>query len=332
MIDSSEPKQLQDQEPNQACSVQDDGVHVKHLVLSGGGPSLFSIFGALRALHGTYWNIANIESIYACSSGSWLAVCIALIKRGLTFDEVSNYLVKRNWSLLMFDNMLDMRSALVSRGLFDESTIQQSISPLLRTVGLSDSISLDDFCEQCGVRLVMMAVDINTRPLTKVFFDRQSHGNYPLAKLLSTSMALPGLVTPWYLNSQCLIDGGLMSNYPFSECMQKENVCKEEILGFKIKWTDRDLKSYNDANFIEYLLHLVKMMALHIDRIENAIPENQQTVDCEAPDLGGPSGWLGAFGNQECRSAFIEEGKKSAAKFIENHQELCSQTEPECHT
>jgi predicted acylesterase/phospholipase RssA len=305
---------------------------VKHLVLSGGGPSLFSIFGALRELHGVRWHIDNIETIYACSSGSWLAVCIALMKIGLTFDELSNYIVKRNWSSLLFDNMLDMRSALASRGLFDESTIQQSISPLLRTVGLPEAITLNEFCEQCGVRVIMMSVDINTRPLTKVFLDQQSFGSQQIAKLLSTSMALPGLVTPWYNGEQCLIDGGLMSNYPFLECLEKERTTSESILGFKIKWTDRDLRSSNSANFIEYLLHLVKMMALHIDRIENIIPLNEQTVDCEAPDLGGPSGWLGAFGDPDCRSAFIEEGKRSATKFIETHQGSCSQTVPVCHT
>ena len=52
---------------------------IKHLVISGGGPIGMSYLGALEYLHDEgFWKIENIQSIYATSIGTMLAVTFAL--------------------------------------------------------------------------------------------------------------------------------------------------------------------------------------------------------------------------------------------------------------
>lgn len=52
---------------------------IKHLVISGGGPLGLRFLGALEHLEQhNYWKLQDIESIYATSIGSIIAVFICL--------------------------------------------------------------------------------------------------------------------------------------------------------------------------------------------------------------------------------------------------------------
>jgi len=306
---------------------------VKHLVLSGGGPSLFGIFGALFELHKKeIWNINNIESIYGCSSGALLAILLCLIRNGLTFEELEEYLVNRSWDVLVTSKVLDVQTAFTSKGLFDKSLLLKAVGPLFSTVGLKPTITLKDLCQTCGILVYMYTVDVNTKPLTKVELSIDNYGDLPVYELLTMSMGLPGLITPCFLDNKCLIDGGLMVNFPIKECITRENPIKGEVIGFKIKWTHRDLTLKEDTNFLSFMAHLMKMMAFHIDHIESEIEHEHEIVYCSIPDVGGPSGWINVFINSNSRDDFVKHGIESAKTFIAGHQVMNSQTQPECHT
>ena len=52
---------------------------IKHLVIPGGGPTGIKALGALQYLEQNgYWNINNIETIYATSAGAILSVLLCL--------------------------------------------------------------------------------------------------------------------------------------------------------------------------------------------------------------------------------------------------------------
>ena len=306
---------------------------VKYLVLSGGGPSLFGIFGAVRELHVKQkWNINNIESIYGCSSGALLAILLCLVRKGLTFEELEDYLINRSWDVLVTSKVLGVQNAFTSKGLFDKSLLLKAISPLFSTVGLSPSISLRELCDECGIRIYMYAVDVNTKPLSKIELSEHNYSGLPVYELLTMTMGLPGLITPSFIEDKCLIDGGLMINFPIKECIVRENPRRDEVLGFKIEWTQRDLRLKEDTNFLSFMAHLMKMMAFHIDHTESEIEHEYDVVSCSIPDVGGPSGWINVFIDASSREAFVKHGVESAIRFIVDHQETSSRTQQECHT
>jgi predicted acylesterase/phospholipase RssA len=306
---------------------------VKHLVLSGGGPSLFGIFGALHELHNKQkWDINEIVSIYGCSSGALLAILLCLVRLGLTFNELEEYLIHRTWDVLVTSKVLGVHNAFTSKGLFDKSLLLKAIGPLFSTVSLDPNISLNELCSASNIQVYMYTVDVNTKPLTKIELSSSNYGHLPVYELLTMSMGLPGLITPSFLDDKCLIDGGLMVNFPMKECITRESPEHEEVLGFKIKWTNRDLRLKEDTNFLSFMAHLMKMMAFHIDYTESEVEHDYDIVFCSIPDVGGPSGWMNVFIDPTSRADFVRHGVQSATEFIFEHQERSSQTRQECHT
>lgn len=291
---------------------------VKHLVFSGGGPSVFSIFGCLKYLfNADLWAINDIETIYGCSSGALLGVCVCLIKLGLTFDELETYLVKRSWKTLFTQDILDLKAAFESKGLFDNTIIKKAISPLLQTVGLNSETTLKELFTQSNIKLVAYTVNINVKPLEKIALSHTTFPDLPVYKALTMSMALPGLVTPIFMDEMCLIDGGLMCNYPYFECHEDTQATDEEILGFKIKWENRKLPIDSTSNLITYMAHLMRMMALHIDTISNVIPPSSNTIDCLTPNMGGPAEWLDTFSDPEIRLSYMDAGIECGKDYLE---------------
>lgn len=307
---------------------------VKNLVISGGGPSIFSIFGAVKYLHETTktWNIHDLQSIYACSSGALLGVCICLMKIGLTLEEIESYLITRCWRTLLTNEVLDIRTAFETKGLFDVQIIKKVIGPLLQTVGLSNEITLQQLFDSTKIKLVSFAVNINVKPLEKVHVSHLTFPELPVYKALSITMGLPGIIAPTFIGEMCLIDGGLMANYPYIECHEESD--GGNILGFKIKWENRQLPIDSKSNIVAFLAHLMKMMALHIDTHTNIIPEysNLNTVHCVTPYAGNPTDWLDLFGDKEMRKQYVDAGIESAKVFIASQKEKNQQTQPESHT
>ena len=246
-------------------------------------------------------------------------MAIALLKHGLSFDELESYITKRPWETLFATQTLDMKTAFLKCGIFDEKSIKETIVPLLKACDLAPDVTLREFCETCDVNFVCLSSDINQRPIERVVMTKDTFGDLPLYSVMSRSMALPGLIVPFFQDDRCLIDGGLLTNYPFEVCQTNEHADVKSILGFKIKWTQRELKAQSDINFIEYLLHLVKMMALHIEHTECQTFDEGQTVNCEAPDLGGPSGWIDGLTSKDVRDSFVLSGIASADKFLETY-------------
>lgn len=319
----------------------------KHVVISGGGPSLFTIFGAIKWLiSNNFLSIDDVESIYGCSSGGFLSVCLCLIKLGLTIEELETYIVTRCWKTLFINEVLDFKTAFDSKGLFDDGVIKKAISPLLTAVGLSTDITLNTLYESCGIKLVMFSVDVNSRPLQKVRISYETFSDLPVYKALTMTMGLPGVVSPTFVDGMCLVDGGLMANYPFMDCLQDitgegietedSHLATDTVIGFKIKWEKRREPIDSSSNIITFLAHLMKMMAVHIDTssrdIEDSVIAKENTIECGAPDAGNPTVWVDLFGNKELRENYVLSGIESAKRFIACQKEMIQQIQPECYT
>jgi predicted acylesterase/phospholipase RssA len=306
---------------------------IKNLVFSGGGPSIFSIFGCVKYLNTKeIWKIDDIETIYGTSSGAFLSICICLIKLGLTFEELETYIIKRCWKTLYSQNILDFKSAFESKGLFDETVIKKAITPLLQTVELNSNTSLKELFDKTNIKFVAFSVNINVKPLEKIEISHETYPELPIYKALLMTMALPGIVTPIFMDELCLIDGGLMCNYPYYECQTDTKATDSEILGFKIKWENRKLPIDSSSNLITFISHLMRMMALHIDDITNIVPTTANTIECLTPNIGGPSKWLDVFTDIDMRNSYLECGIVCAKNYIINLEEKNLQIQQECHT
>ena len=68
---------------------------IKHLVISGGGPSMIQTLGVIQHLEDqAFICLKNIESIYGTSSGAIVGVLISL---GYDWETINDYIIKRPW-------------------------------------------------------------------------------------------------------------------------------------------------------------------------------------------------------------------------------------------
>ena len=64
---------------------------IKHLVISGGGPNGIKSLGILKELcDNNFWNINDIQTIYATSAGAIIALLLLL---KFDIDTISNYIL-----------------------------------------------------------------------------------------------------------------------------------------------------------------------------------------------------------------------------------------------
>ena len=69
---------------------------IKHLVLSGGGPSGIATCGFIHCLlESNYIDINEIQTIHATSAGTVNAVLLCLHKLSVDYDSIKNYIFKR---------------------------------------------------------------------------------------------------------------------------------------------------------------------------------------------------------------------------------------------
>ena len=66
---------------------------IKHIVISGGGPTGFITYGAACHLAKcNFWKLEDIETIYGCSVGAYIGVVLSL---GYDWEWLDDYFIKK---------------------------------------------------------------------------------------------------------------------------------------------------------------------------------------------------------------------------------------------
>jgi predicted acylesterase/phospholipase RssA len=199
---------------------------IKHLVLSGGGSILLQYLGILQYLNEKeFWSLENIESIFAVSAGAFLSVILCL---GYDWETVNQYMIERPWRDVFKLKPKQIIDAYCKKGLYDKKIIETALKPLLEAKDLSLQITLKEFYEYSKIKLHIFTFELNLFKTIEI--NHETDPDLSLISAIAMSAALPGLFMPICREDKCYIDGGVMTNYPLSFCLEHhEN--KEEILG-----------------------------------------------------------------------------------------------------
>lgn len=288
---------------------------VKHIVISGGGPSGLFTYGAARYLSKKeFWNLHDIESIYGCSIGSFVGVVISL---GYDWDWLDDYFIKRPWNKIASLNALSFIEAFNQKGLFGEKIIEDALLPLLTAKDIKSSITMKELYEFNGIDIHMYTTNINSEHISKIDMSHTTHPELPLLKALYRSMAYPFLFKPVCDNEDnCFIDGGLLNNYPLNDCINQKKCNTDEILAFKNIWKN-DINDYVNENssLLDFMVILIKKMQASIDT-ESKQEHTKYTVNCLLDELSGFNNWYKALHNEEYRKFIIENGYSQAEIFL----------------
>lgn len=288
---------------------------IKHIVISGGGPTGFITYGAAKHLaKEAFWKLDDIESIYGCSIGAYMGVILSL---GYDWDWLDDYFIKRPWDKVIGITPISIFDSLITRGIIGEKFIKDSLEPLLTAKELSINITLKELYEFNGIDIHIYSTNINTENIEKVDISYKTHPDLSLIKSICMSTAFPVMFQPIIDDKNgCYIDGGILNIFPLNDCLKQKDCDENEILAFKNVWIDEETNVTNESTMMEYISIMLRKIQKYICT-EDKQPIIKNTVRCLIKNLTNVKSWMNAMSTPEMRLQLIETGIQQAKIFID---------------
>lgn len=286
---------------------------IKHMILSGGGPSGLITYGALKYLNKNgFWNLENIETIYGCSIGGCFGFIISL---GYEWDWLDDYFIKRPWNDVFKSNVNSIFESFYDKGFLDEKVVYDLMRPLLQGKDLELNITLKDLYEWNKKEIHVYTTNINTKRFEKVDISYKTHPTMSVIKAISMTCAYPVAFKPICMDGNCFIDGGLLNNYPLNDCIYQTKCNLEEILAFKNIFISNDTVITNESSMIDYMNVIIKKMQNEINT-ESKQQNIKNTVRCIVENLSSFTEWAKSIETEQSRINLIDKGIHDAKIFL----------------
>jgi len=285
---------------------------IKHLVISGGGPTMIQTLGSIQHLEeNKIIDINNIETIYGTSAGAIIGILICL---KFSWEILYDYIIKRPWQEVFPIKIQNIFDAYTKKGIFDEKTIIKCFKPLFDAKNISMNISLNEFYEYSNIELHMFSFEVNAFKVEDI--SHLTHPDLSLITAIQMSCALPILMSPVCIENKCYIDGGVTCNYPLKYCIESSDKKIEEILGFKNQYDDHS-KNHVDSNstLLDFIMSFLFKL-IHSIGTSNKDPQTiNYEVICNANFLSISSLKL-ALSSVDVRKELYSGGIEFAKLFI----------------
>jgi predicted acylesterase/phospholipase RssA len=204
---------------------------IKHLVICGGGPSVFRTIGALYKLEDlNFWKIANIETIYGTSAGALFGAMLCL---KFDHETITNYIINRPWHEAYPIKVSQIMEMYTKKGLYDHKFAEIIFKPLLLAKNLPLTITLKELFEFSNIELHLFSLELNQFKPTDISY--KTHPDLTLLDSIAMSCAIPMLFAPFCKNKECYVDGGIVINYPLNNCIN-DGHSPDEILGTRFNY------------------------------------------------------------------------------------------------
>lgn len=303
---------------------------IKHLVVSGGAATGFAYYGALKELNQCgFWDIKNIESIYATSIGTYISVFIML---NYSWEMLDDFLIKRPWNQVFKFDLNVIFQSFAKGGVYDKTRIYETMSPILKGKDIPLDVTLRSFFDVTNIDFHLMTTDMDT--FETVDISHTTHPEWKLLDAIAASSCLPIFFEPFKYKNKTYLDGGIYLNNPIQKCIQdgKQNA---EILGVFFKTNPICNKLQSDVpsdintepnsehrSFFEMFSVLRQILSKILAKLESIaiiyeMPINQVFVD-KGYANDAASGMLDILYSSEKRKMAIESGKESARIFIKD--------------
>jgi len=285
---------------------------IKHLVISGGGPIMIQILGAIQHLETSQlFDMKNIESIYGTSAGALVGVLICL---KFDWETINDYIIKRPWQDVFPIKVQNIFDAYTKKGIFDIKIIEKCFKPLFDAKDISLNITLEDFYKLSNIELHLFSFEINEYKVQDVSY--LTHPQLSLMTAVQMTCGIPILMTPVCIDDKCFIDGGMACNYPLNYCIESGKN-PDEILGFKNKYNDKRTNTINsESTLLDFLLNFLFKAVFSVSN-SYIQPQLKNEIICDAKYLSIDI-LRNALSNIEVRKELFNTGTQQAKIFLSN--------------
>jgi len=289
---------------------------IKHLVLSGGGPTMLQQLGAIQYLEteAKYMERRCIETIYGTSAGGIVGVLLCL---DYDWDTLCDYFIKRPWQDVFAFNLHHLLEAYSKKGIYDSVVLEKCFRPLMDAKNIPLTITLEEFYSWSKIELHLFSFEINEFTLCDI--SHITHPNLALLQAIQMTCAIPMLVCPVCTeDGQCHIDGGIACNYPLHQCISSGDKPLEEILGFKNNYVNalsEKNQIHETSTMIDFLLNLLFQTVFTVSN-RYVQPNHLQEVICDTNCLSFQQ-LQEVLSNMEMRRELWKQGETNAKRFLE---------------
>jgi len=282
---------------------------IKHLVISGGGPSMIQVLGAIQHLEEKeFICLKNIETIYGTSAGAIVGVLLCL---GFDWETINDYIIKRPWHDVFPIKVQSLLEAYTKKGLFGISTIKKCFKPLLDAKDISMNINLEEFFNLSHIELHFFSFEINEYKIHDISY--LTHPKLSLMQAIHMTCSLPVLFSPVCVEDKCYIDGGVFCNYPLNYCIESGKSL-DEILGIKNKYSSEAPIINADSTIMDFLLGFIYKAVFSVNT-DHAQSHLKNEVVCDAKNLSFEV-LRTALNSVDVRRELLSSGITSATEFL----------------
>ena len=307
---------------------------IKHIVISGGGPTGLLSYGAAKYLEQQrFWSMENIESIYGTSIGALFGVILSLHYDWNTIDD---YIIKCPWDTILQKNSTfhDVLDVYTNKGIMSGDFFDIIMKPLLLAKDLTLDVTLDELYQFNKKEIHIMTVELNTFKLVNLSY--KTHPSLKVMDAIKMSCAFPILFSPKIfieteMNNNnnnkeecrtedcsrrvcCYIDGGVMCNYPVNVCMEDQQCDPDEILGFRNIWEKYHETIDDDSSLVDFLKICVKQMIRKLEN-EKSYVNIKNEVSCVGETIEYTS-WFDLCSDESKRIHYINRGMTYGEVFL----------------
>lgn len=293
---------------------------IKHLVISGGGPTGVIALGALQHLEKQqFWNIENIESIYCTSAGSLLGVLVAL---KFDWDSINDYIIKRPWHEAFHLSVSQIFEAYNKKGLFDKKVIDLFFKPFFNSRDISMKMTMREFYEYTKIEFHVFSLELNRFEIVDISY--KTHPDLELLNAIHMTSAIPMIISPYCIGEECFVDGGMISNYPLDYCIKNNCITDtngyEEILGLRNNYVKDDESDFGnnivnqESTILDYIMTFINKVVLTIDTEKNQPTiENEVAYCTKRPSF---SFLKSAISSKDVREQLLNIGIEASRQFL----------------
>ena len=293
---------------------------VKHIVMAGGAYNGIYIIGALKHLiEKSFFDIANIKTIYGTSVGGFVGILLCL---KIEWTTIIDYILERPWDRDLSFSADMMFNMIPKKGILDSSYMKIFFANLLKAKNLDEEITLKEFYEFSKIKLNLFAVDVNTFKVIKI-----SHESHPTLKLIEAvfiTCSMPFVFQPTFLNNTYLVDGGVLCNYPLDHCIE-DGAEEDEIMGIQFS-LNKDTRKYIDesTNIVYYGYYMFDKLIGVARKPPNNKIKNEIIIPCDRINIPRA---VEIVKKKEMRNSYIKKGEECAKLFLTyRSKEQCSET------
>ena len=283
---------------------------IKHIVIPGGGPVGIKALGALQHLEKNgYWNINEIETIYATSAGAIITVLLCL---KFDWETINDYIIKRPWNEAFQLSVDQIFYAYSKKGLFDKNIAEIFYKPFFNAKDISMEITMREFYELSNIEIHLFSLDINSFKLEDISY--LTHPDLPVLTAVQMSSAIPVLISPVCVDDKCYVDGGVVCNYPINHCISRaENI--SEILGIRNNYIRKDNNMVKkESTILEYVMNFINRLVNNVSaRVEDKEIPNEVVYDTDSMNWSNIQLTLSS---KEERQRLIDSGIDAGIKFL----------------